>query len=233
MRNKLPRSLVVVAIVAIVGLIAGSAPSMARGARVSRVHSVGTYIFLEADPRTYVADEGKITAVDATSISLIRRDEVTVTLAASSDTCTRVDGLPATIQNLVVDQDVTVVSDASGTQALSIRAGHPKIKMGEPGCGLLRGAVHGDITDTMSDGSSRERAWDRGGISGLAPRWIRILRPDNVSVVSHTTNDTRVVGALSYWRLRLGERVSITSIKQLDPQGGVTLIAARIRLHRR
>jgi hypothetical protein len=233
MRSTMPRSLVIVAVVMIAGLVASAAPSMARGVHVSRVHSVATYTFLDTDPRTYVADEGHITAVGDTSISLIRRDGVTVTLAAAADTCTHVDGLPATLQNLVLGQDVTVVSDATGTQALSIRAGHPKIRVGEPGCGLLRGAVHGDITDTMSDGSARERAWDRGRISGLAPAWIRILRPDDVSVVSHPTNDTRVIGVSSYWRLRLGERVSIMSIKQEDPQGGVTLIAARIRVHRR
>jgi hypothetical protein len=233
MRSRKPRSLVVVAVIAVAGLIAGAAPSMARGARVSRVHSVGTFIFTDADPQTYVADVGEITAVGDASISLIRRDDVTVTLAASADTCTHVDGLPATLQNLVIGQDVTVVSDGTGTQALSIRAGHPKIKPGEPGCGLLGGAVHGDIADTMSDGTARERAWDRGGITGLAPGWIRILRPDDVIVVSHPTRDTRVIGVSSYWRLRLGERVSIMSIKQENPQGGVTLLAARIHVHRR
>jgi hypothetical protein len=93
--------------------------------------------------------------------------------------------------------------------------------------------VHGDITDTLSDGSSLERAWDRGRITGLAPRWIRILRPDGVSVVSHPTNETRVIGVSSYWRLRLGWKVAITSIKHDDPQGGVTLLALRIHVHRR
>ena len=161
--------------------------------------------------------------MDDASISLLRRDGQTVTLAASATTCTHVDGLPATLQNLVLGQDVTVVSDATGTQALSIRAGHPKIKAGEPGCGLFRGAVHGDISDTMSDGSARERAWDRGRISGLAPGWIRILRPDNVSVVSHPTGGTKVIGVSSYWRLRLGEKVADLVLKQVDPQGGVSL----------
>ena len=233
MRNRMPRSVVVVAIMALTGLIATTAPSVARGVHASRVHSVATYTFLGADPKTYVLDEGEISDVGDTSISLVRRDGVMVTLAASADTCTHVDGLPATLANLVLGQDVTVVSDATGTQALSIRAGHPKIKRGEPGCGLLRGAVHGDIADTMSDGSARQRAWDRGRISGLAPGWIRILRPDDVAVVSHPTKDTRVIGAPSYWRLRLGERVSIMSIVEQDPHGGVMLVAARIRVHRR
>jgi hypothetical protein len=233
MRSRMPRSLVLVAVVTIAGLIAGAAPATARGVHVSRVHSVGTYTFLETDPVTYTWDAGKITAIDDTSISLVRRDDVSVTLAASADTCTHVDGLPATLQNLVLGQDVTVVSDAKGTQALSIRAGHPKIKRGEPGCRLLRGAVHGDISDTMSDGSTRERAWDRGRITGLAPRWIRILRADGASVVSHPTRDTEVIGVSSYWRLRLGWKVTIMSLKDESSQGGVTLHAVRIRVHRR
>jgi hypothetical protein len=233
MRSMKPRSLAVIAVVAIAGMIASAAPAAAREIRVSRVHSVGTFTFLVGEPKTYVVDEGTITEVDDVSISLIRRDDVTVTLAASANTCTHVDGLPATLQNLVIGQDVTAVSDATGTQALSIRAGHPKIKRGEPGCGLFRGAVHGDITDTLSDGSSLERAWDRGRITGLAPGWIRILRPDDVSVVSHPTSETRVIGVSSYWRLRLDWKVAITSIKHDDPQGGVTLLALRIHVHRR
>ena len=232
MRSNMPRSLVMVALLAIAGLLAGASTSMAQGVDVSRVHSLATYTFLNADPQTYVADEGKVTDVEDGSISLIRRDDVTITLSASADTCTHVDGLPATLQNLVMGQDVTVVSDATGTQALSIRAGHPKIKRGEPGCGLFRGAVHGDITDTMSDGSTLERSWDRGAITGLAAGWIRILRGDDVVVVSHPTSDTRVIGTSAYWRLRLGENVTIVSIKQMDTQGVVTLVAARIRLHR-
>jgi hypothetical protein len=231
MHNTIPRSLVVVAVVAIAGLIASATPSMAQGTHVSRVHSVATYTFLATDPQTYVWDEGEITAIDDASVSLIRRDGVTVTLAAAN-ACTHVDGLPATLQNLVLGQDVTVASDATGSQALSIRAGHPKIKRGEPGCGLFQGAVHGDVTDTMSDGTTRVRAWDRGRITGLAPGWIRILRLDDVTVVSHPTDDTRVIGVRDYWRLRLGDKVAIMSIVQEDPLGGVSLIAARIRVHR-
>lgn len=233
MRNTTTRALAAIAVMAISGLIAGATPSLAEGVHVSRVHSVATYTYLNAEPKGYVSDVGEITAVDNAGISVFRRDGVTVTLAASPSTCTHVDGLPATIQNLVLGQDVTVVSDATGTQALSIRAGHPKIKRGEPGCGLLRGAVHGDIADTMSDGTKRERAWDRGRITGLTPGWIRILRLDDVTVVSHPTKDTRVIGAPSYWRLRLGERVAIMSLVQEDPQNGATLVAARIRVHRR
>ncbi len=231
MRSTMRHSLVVVALVAIVSVLSTAAPSMAHGAHVSRVHSVATYTYLDAEPRTFVWDAGEIAAVDDVSISLTRRDGVTVTLSAIN-TCTHVDGLPATLQNLVLGQDVTVVSDATGTQALSIRAGHPRIKRGEPGCGLFRGAVHGDILDTMSDGTMRERTWDVGRITGLTPRWIRILRPDDASVVSHPTNATRLVGVRYYWRLRLGDRVTIVSFVQQDQHGNDELVAKRIRLHR-
>jgi hypothetical protein len=54
-----------------------------------------------------------------------------------------------------------------------------------------------------------------------------------VTVVAQTTRDTRVVGARSYWRLRLGEHVSIVSLKQFDTTGTVTLVALTIRVNRR
>jgi hypothetical protein len=219
--------------VAIAGLLVASPAAEARGDHVFRVHSVTTYTYMNGGTQTFTADHGALTSLDDMSIGVTRADNVIVTLAVSANTCVHVDGLPATLRNLVLGQDVVAVSDASGTQALSIRAGHPKIRRGEPGCGLTQGAIHGDITETLSDGTTRNLASDRGRISGLAPDQIRILRPDNVTVVAQTTRDTRVVGARSYWRLRLGEHVSIVSLKQFDTTGTVTLVALTIRVNRR
>jgi hypothetical protein len=233
MHPKTRRSAFVVTIVALAGLLVMAPAAEARRGHVFRVHSVATYLYLNSSTQTFTTDRGTLTALDDASIQVTRADGVTITLAASVNTCVHVDGLPAALQNLVVGQDVTAVSDAAGTQALSIRAGRPKIRRGEPGCGLFSGAIHGDITETLSDGTTQDRAWDRGRISGLAPDQIRILRPDEVTVVAQTTRDTRVVGARSYWRLRLGESVSIISLKQADPTSTVTLVAIAIRVHRR
>jgi hypothetical protein len=232
MHPKTRRRVFVVTIVALAGLLVTAPVAEARRGHVFRVHSVATYLYLSGGTQTFTADHGTLTSLDDTSIVVTRADGVMITLAASANTCVHVDGLPAALQNLVLGQDVTAVSDAGGAQALSIRAGRPKIKRGEPGCGLFEGAVHGDITDTMSDGTTRDLAWDRGRISGLAPDQIRILRPDDVTVVAQVTRDTKVVGASSFWRLRLGEHVSIISAKQADSTNNVTLVAIAIRVHR-
>jgi hypothetical protein len=224
-----------IALIAIAGLALGAPAASATGANhQQRVHSVATFTFVNTDPVTYVGDHGNLTSVDLTTgaLSILRSDGVTVSLLADTGACVRVDGLPAALSNLVIGQDVVTVSDATGTTALAVRAGHPVRLADEPGCGLVLGAVHGDEQVTMSDGSIQDRSWDRGRITGLTPGWIRILRGDGMSVVSQRTSETRVAGASSYWRLRLGERVAIVSLKTIDGQGITKLQAIAIRRHR-
>jgi hypothetical protein len=229
-RNGTMRAVVVV--LAITGLLATASVASATP-RVQRVHSAGTFVYRDLSVRTFGIDHGELSAIDPTSISLVRQDGVTVTLAASdATTCVRVDGLQATLQNLVIGQDISAVSDETGTAALAIRVGHAQRDDDTPGCRLLRGAVHGDITDLLSDGTTQERAWDRGIITALAPYWIRIARADNVSVVAHRTRLTRVVHVASYYRLHLGEPVTIVSLKVLDDQGQQKLLALVIRARR-
>ena len=229
-RNGTTRAVVV--ILAIAGLLV-TAPIASAAPRVERVHSAGTFVYRDLTVRTFSIDHGELIAVDPTSISLLRQDGVTVTLTASdATTCVRVDGLQATLQNLVIGQDISAVSDETGMSALAIRVGHAQRDDDTPGCRLLRGAVHGDITDQLSDGSAQERSWDRGVITALAPYWIRIARADNVSVIAHRTLETRVVHVASYYRLHLGEPVTIVSRTTLDDQGQPRLVALVIRAHR-
>ena len=202
--------------------------------RVQRVHSAGTFVYRDASVRSFVVDHGELTAMDAMSISLLRQDGVAVTLAASdATTCVRVDGLQATLQNLVIGQDISAVSDGTGSSALAIRVGHAQRDDDTPGCRLLRGAVHGDITDQLSDATTQERSWDRGAVTALAPFWIRITRADDVNVIAHRTRETRVVHVAGYYRLHLGEPVTIVSLKVVDDQGQPKLLALVIRAHRR
>ena len=58
-------------------------------------------------------------------------------------------------------------------------------------------------------------------------------RADDVSVIAHRTRETRVVHVASYFRLHLGEPVTIVSLKTLDDQGQPKLLALVIRAHRR
>jgi hypothetical protein len=229
-----PVAAAVAGVVAIAGLLSGASAATGHTVdRDARMHSVATFTYLNAEPRTFMRDHGVLSAIDQTAISVTRADGVVVTLATSDETCVHVDGLPAELWNLVLGQDVVAVSDETGAQALSIRAGHPKVRRDRSGCGLLRGAVHGDIVDTWTDASTHERSWNRGLITALTPHRIRIFRPDGVSVLSHRTRLTRVVGSANYWRLRLGMHVTVVSAKETDGAGNATLIALAIRVHRR
>ncbi|MGZ6544754.1 MAG: hypothetical protein ACXVEI_05535 [Actinomycetota bacterium] len=225
---------IALAVVTALGLLTQAPAAMARGTGVTFVHSTATYTYLNAPPQTFQGDHGRITGVTPSSISLLRPDGITVTLAASASSCVFVNGYRSALQNLVVGQDVLTASDATETQSVSIRAGFPKIRPNVPTCAYLGSAVHGDITDTLSDGTIRQRSWDRGRITGISAGTIQILRPDNVTVISHPTRNTKVFGAVySYWRLRLGEKVAIQSLKQVDPSNNVMLIAMTIRAYRR
>jgi hypothetical protein len=222
-----------VAVVLVLTGVLATASIASAAPRVQRVHSAGTFVYRDLSVRMFGIDHGELTAVDSMSISLLRQDGITVTLAASdASTCVRVDGLQATLQNLVIGQDISAVGDETGTSALAIRVGHAQRDDDTPGCRLLRGAVHGDIMDQLSDGTTQERSWDRGVITALAPYWIRIARADNVSVIAHRTRETRVVHVASYYRLHLGEPITIVSLKVLDDQGQPKLLALVIRAHR-
>ena len=202
--------------------------------RVQRVHSAGTFVYRDASVRSFVVDHGELTAVDPMSISLLRQDGVTVTLAASdATTCVRVDGLQATLQNLVIGQDISAVSDETGTSALAIRVGHAqrgRRHAGVPPAPGRRSRGHHGSALRRHDARSAHGIADV--ITALAPYWIRIARADNVSVIAHRTRETRVVHVASYYRLHLGEPVTIVSLKTLDDQGQPKLLALVIRAHR-
>lgn len=223
------------AIVAVVvtGLLVAAAPAATATRHVMRVHSAGTFTYLDGHTATYLWDEGRLTAVDPTSVALERIDGTALTFTASdATTCVRVDGLEAHLVNLVVGQRVAIASDVTGTQALAIHVGRPHRDTDVPGCRLLRGAVHGDISDQLSDGTTRQRSWDRGRITLIAAHRIRVERADGVSVTSIRTPGTRIVNAPSYWRLHLGEPVTVVSLVVADPTGQARLLALRIRAHR-
>jgi hypothetical protein len=220
-----------IAVVALATLLVASPTGATPG--VGRVHSVGTFTYRDGHTATYLWDEGRLTAVDPISVSVERADGVALTFGASdATTCVRVDGLEAHLVNLVVGQAVAVVSDATGTQALAIHVGRPHRDNDVPGCRLLRGGIHGDIVDQLSDGTTRQRSWDRGRITLIAAHRIRIERADGVSVTSIRTRETRVVNAPGFGRLHLGEWVTVVSLVTTDPQGQPRLVALRIRAHR-
>lgn len=197
------------------------------------VHVEATVAYLDGSTRFLIGDRGEITAVDATSLTLLRPDEVSVTLALTDQTCIRVDRKEATWEDLAVGEQAAAISefDAAGVlTALVVRSGNPWFKPDRPNCSVFEGAYHADGTATFKDGTTKDYAWDRGRISGLAPHRIRIERLDGQSVSAEVDRHTLVFGARSYRALNLGEPVWMISEKVGgDPDALLAKIIRRIR----
>jgi len=93
---------------------------------------------------------------------------------------------------LVISQ---VAEDGSTVRV--IRAGFPLVRRHQPGCGLFEGAVHGDVTLTYADGTTRSFSFDRGTIESVTDGEILMQRPDGVVVTTSTDDHTRIFGAHS------------------------------------
>ena len=197
------------------------------------VHFEATVQYLDGTSRAMTGDRGQITAIAADSLTLVRPDNVEVTLGLSNTTCYHVDGLPSTWDQLAVGDRVATLAEASSTGGLfatSVRAGVPLFLPGQPGCGLFHGAFHADQTNLFVDGSTNAWSRDKGRITAIAPRLIRIHRPDGGNVIAAVDAHTAVRGVRSYRALNLGEPVWIISLKvNGDPSDLLALLIRRIR----
>jgi hypothetical protein len=226
-------------LVVVVASLALVAPGVAQAHRghhhplLHPVHVEGTFVYEDGSSRALVGDRGEITAIDDVSLTLTRPDDVLVTIARTDGTCVRLRGRESTWEDLTVGLRIAAISEpasAGGLAGLVIRAGTPLFRPDLPSCGLFVGAVHGDGTATFVDGTMNDYAWDRGRITGIAPRRIRILRADDVSVTAAVDRRTVVCGVRSYRALNLGEPVWMVSLKvHGDPEDLVARIIHRIR----
>lgn len=219
-----------------------AAPALAEGtgdaspAALARpVHADATFSYVEGEPATFLVDAGDITAIDGGTLVLTRADGVEVTATLADDACVYDAGVPATSDALSVGADALIISsraeDGSLT-ALVARTGTPLFRWDEPGCGLFRGAYHGDLTVTFADGHTRDLDWDRGIITGIAPHAIRVRARVGEPVVAATGMRTRVFGAPSYRALRLGDPVWMlsTPVDGAGTPSSFALVIRRFRL---
>ncbi len=234
MRRPFTIALVVLGALALVASSFGMAGAHRGSDHLERpVHVEARVAYLDGAVRGLFGDRGEITAVDATSVTILRPDEVSVTLALTERTCIRVGGRSTTWEALTVGENAAAISefDDAGVQtALVVRSGHPWFKPDRPHCNVFEGAYHADGTATFEDGTTKDYAWDRGRISGLSPHRIRIERLDGESVTAQVNRQTIVVGARSYRALNLGEPVWMISEKVGgDPEQLLAKIIRRIR----
>lgn len=128
------------------------------------VHADGTWTFEDGRTESHTADYGVITSVVGGSITVVRPDRQQVTVALPDDTCVRVGGMPGTMDDLHPFMRAVVLSlraDDGSLSALAVRTGVPLIRPLQPTCGIFEGWVHGVVTVTYRDGSTRTFTFDR------------------------------------------------------------------------
>ena len=163
------------------------------------VHADGVWTYEDGHTETHTADLGVITAPVGDTITLTRADGVTVSNALPDDVCVRVSGMPATVEDLHFGMRALVIAQVAddGTTVRVVRAGFPLVRRDQPGCGLFEGAVHGEVTLTYADGTTRSFSFDRGAIESVTDGEILMQRPDGVAVTTSTDDHTRIFGANS------------------------------------
>jgi hypothetical protein len=87
---------------------------------------------------------------------------------------------------------------------------------------LFSGAIHGDVTVTYRDGSTRTFSVDRGQVGSVDGGDILMTRPDGMQVTTGVDTDTRLHGVRS-----LGELVGRDAIVGSEDVAGA-LIAKTI-----
>lgn len=228
MRKTLRVVLVLVATLAVAAGSLGIAEAH-RGRHVLHrpIHFEARFSYLDGTVRALIGDRGLITAVSATSLTLMRPDDVEVTVAIDDGTCIR----EGSWENLEVGERVGTISEPDSVgvlHALVIRSGWDRWRPDEPTCGLFEGAYHADGVALFADGGTQAFVWDRGHVSGLAPRRIRIERLDGESVVAAVDLRTHVCPG-TYRELHLGEPIWMLSVPVDHDPGLVARIIHRIR----
>ena len=188
-------------------LLVGSAVAVAGPGKKSLVRGVHTEVSLikaNGTTNSFVVDRGKVTAESESSVTLARKDGVSVTLGLNADTKVRGD--------IQVEKGAVVFS--RGGTAFVVLA--PRAAKGAPirfgdgnGMGLgqrlallkarqgLMGAVHADVMFIKADGSTVSFSFDRGSVTAASATSVTLKRADGPSVTKSISADTKLRGKLA------------------------------------
>jgi len=220
----------VIAVPLMLGLVAGTQVAAqaapAQPILPGAVHADGTWTYQDGHVEQHAADYGLIAEVGNGSITVVRADLVRVTVTLPDTACVRIGGIAAGIGDLRRGMRAVVfaqVADDGSSSVRVVRAGIPLVRPDQPGCGLVQGAIHGDVTVTYRDGSSRSFSIDRGQIDSVDGGEILMTRPDGTEVRASLDQDTRLRGVHSLSQL-VGRNAIVVSERIAD-----ALIARLVR----
>ena len=177
----------------------GKSKSLLRG-----VHTEVSLIKANGTTNAFVVDRGKVTLESASSVTLLRKDGVSVMLGLSADTKVRGD--------IQVDKGVIVFSRGGTAFAvLAPRAAKAaQFRFGDgKGMGLgerlallkarkgLMGAVHADVMFIKADRSSNSFSFDRGSVTEASATSVTLKRADGPIVTKSISADTKLRGTLA------------------------------------
>jgi hypothetical protein len=173
----------------VLGLAAGSAfaadqPAQVQGPLAGAVHAVGNLTYTDGSQQSWNWDRGRITAVSSTSITLMRRDKVSVTFAITGQTAVRNDGATYGLSDLQQGQMVTVVSQSGDADIIRNIKGPNAPSGGDPSqiVGPAAKSVTGAIDVLYYDGSTQNYDYNRGRITQLGDGQLTIERQDKTTV---------------------------------------------------
>jgi hypothetical protein len=199
----------VAAVLAATSLVgaAGATPYVDRFVAIA-VHGDVSTVTSTGATRTLTFDRGKLTAVTDTSLTLQRADGQSVTLARTSSTRTRgVGTLKPGRFALVVSSDGTATRVDLGR----LSSAHAVL----PGSGLVRNAVHADVSVRFRNAKTRVLAVDKGRVATRSESALTITRADGQTVTVSISANARV---------RYGWR-GVRSIARLKPNAWVSVVS--------
>lgn len=194
------------------------------------VHADGSWTYQDGRVELHATDYGVIVAVGNGSITVARPDLVRVTVPLPDSTCVRIGGYPAGVGDLRRGMRAVVfaqVAEDGTSSARVVRTGTPLVRWREPGCGLFAGAIHGEVTVTYRDGSTRAFVVDRGQVASVDGGAILMTRADGVQVQASVDQDTRLFGTRSLGDL-VGRQAIVISERIADALIAKTVLALRL-----
>ena len=180
-------------------LLVGSAVAVAGPGKkgkglVRGVHTEISLIKADGSTDAFVVYRGKVTAESQGSVTLERKDGVSVTLGLNADT--RIHG------DIQVDKGAIAFSRGGvafavlapkGERAAPLRVGGGERERGR---GLFL-AVHADVKLIKADASADAFSFDRGEVTAASDTSVTIKRVDGPSVTKSISRDTKLRGTLA------------------------------------
>lgn len=167
-------------------LAAGNAlaADQVKGPFAGTVHVVGSLSDKAGGPISFTWDQGRISSLSDSAITLTRRDKVEIGFAITADTVVRNDGATYHLADLKLGLAATVVSQ--GGNAVVIRhirgSGAPSGADQSVFEGPAAKAITGVVVATSYDRSTSSYDYDRGRIQRVGGGSLTIMRADHQPV---------------------------------------------------